>query len=419
MTKYRIRGGQRLSGDLRIQGAKNAALPILAAAILTEGKNEIHNVPHIADVLETLEILKNIGCRAELKNNTVTIDFSDELQHKIPDELAQKMRSSILFVGAMLGRMGKVEIAMPGGCKLGERAIDLHIDGLKAMGAEIVEESGKLFCSTDGLKGAHIKLHTASVGATENLILAAVKAEGQTIIENAACEPEIADLAKFLISCGAKIMGAGTGTGMIIIEGVKTLRPKMPHTVMPDRIVAGTYLLAAAMTGGSVTLHDVYPNDLMPITSVLAKMGCVIHTGRKCVTLAAPERLKAVAKIITDAHPGFPTDLQPQLTAALAIAKGTSEINERIFESRYAHCEGLNKMGANINVSACNRIFVVHGRDALQGAEVTATDLRCGAALVLAGLVAEGETVVDGAEYIQRGYVDMAGDLGSLGADVV
>jgi len=419
MTKYRIRGGheQRLSGDLRVQGAKNAALPILAAAVLTEGKNEIHNVPHITDVLETLEILKNIGCRAEFKNGIVTIDFSGTLQHQIPDALAQKMRSSILFLGAMLGRMGKIDIALPGGCKLGERAIDLHIDGLRAMGAEIIEEEGKLYCRTDGLKGAHIKLHTASVGATENLMLAAVRAEGQTIIENASCEPEVADLAKFLVSCGAKIFGVSTG--MIIIQGVKTLRSGKPHTVMPDRIVAGTYLLATAMTGGSVTLHDVYPNDLMPITSVLAKMGCVIHGGRNCVTLAAPERLKAVAKVTTDIHPGFPTDLQPQLTAALAIAKGTSEINETIFESRFSHCEALNKMGADINVSACKRIFVVHGKETLQAANVTATDLRCGAALVLAGLVAEGETVVDCAEYVQRGYVDMAGDLNSLGADVV
>jgi len=416
MTKYRIVGGNRLSGDLFVQGSKNAALPILVASILSGGKCELHNVPKIADVQETINILKAIGCQVEFDGSVLDIDATGELSHAVPDDCAQKMRSSILFAGALLARVGNAEIALPGGCEIGKRAIDLHVAGLKALGAEVREENGKLYCTTSGLKGAHIKLHTKSVGATENLLLAAVLAEGQTIIENAACEPEINDLVIFLNKMGAKITGAGVGT--LIINGVKRLRPTH-HTVIADRIVAGTYLIATAMTGGIVTLHNVNSRELGALTTILSEMGSVVHGGNNCITIAGPERLKAVAKIKTDIFPYFPTDLQPQITAALAIAKGTSEIMETIFENRFAHCLELNKMGANINISADKKVFVTHGRETLTGCEVTATDLRCGAALVLAGLVAEGETVVDGIEFVKRGYVDMAEDLRKLGGDVV
>jgi len=416
MTKYRIIGGNRLSGDLFVQGSKNAALPILVASILSASKCELHNVPKIEDVKETINILKVIGCQVEFDGSVLDIDATGELIHQVPDVCAQKMRSSILFAGALLARVGKAEIALPGGCEIGKRAIDLHVAGLKALGADVKEENGKLYCTTNGLKGTHIKLHTKSVGATENLILAAVLAEGQTIIENAACEPEVSDLIMFLNKMGAKISGAGVGT--LIINGVKKLHPAH-HSIAADRIVAGTYLIATAMTGGIVTLHNVNPRELGALTTVLSEMGSVVHGGNKCITIAGPERLKAVSKIKTDIFPHFPTDLQPQITAALAAANGTSEIIETIFENRYAHCLELNKMGANINVSADKRVFVIQGRDKLAGCEVTATDLRCGASLVLAGLVAEGETTVEGIEFVKRGYVDMAEDLRQLGANVV
>ena len=417
MRQYRIRGGKRIAGELCVGGAKNAILPILAAVCLNEGVSEIHNCPPIADTFASIEILESIGCRVKFEGTTLKVDASGALSHSIPDNIVGKMRSSILFMGAMLGRSGKVNIAMPGGCKLGARAIDMHISGLAAMGATICIEGDKLRCEAKALKGAKIRLHTASVGATENLILAAVKAKGETIIENAAREPEIVDLVKFLIDMGAEVKGAGTDK--ILINGVDRLQASKPHHIMPDRIVAGTYLVAAAMTNGCVRLHDVCPSDLAPVLAMLKEMGCTIHSGRNCITLVAPERLNALPHLVTEVHPGFPTDMQAQFVAALSVAEGTSTVTETIFESRHAHTLGLNRMGADIELSKDSRTFTIEGKNLLRGEIVTAQDLRGGAALVLAALVAEGETVVQNAHYVERGYACIEKDLCSLGADIV
>jgi len=421
MRQYRVRGGRRLSGELCVGGAKNAALPILAAMCLNESENEIHNCPPIADIFATIEILESIGCKVVFEGTTLKVDSSRALSHEIPDEIVGKMRSSILFMGAMLGRLGKVNIAMPGGCNLGERALDLHQTGLEAMGATISLKDGKYYCSAKELKGAEICLHTPSVGATENLMLAAVKAKGKTVIKNAACEPEIVNLAEFLQGMGAQINGAGTGT--ITITGVEKLNSGKsngkPFSIMPDRIVAGTYLVAAAMTKGMVTLRNVRPVDIAPITAMLVEMGCHIHFGKNCITLAAPERLKALPRLVTGVHPGFPTDMQAQFVAALSIAKGTSTVTETIFDSRHAHTSDLNNMGADIKLSTDHRIFTISGKKILHGGTVEAQDLRGGAALILAGLVAEGETVVRNACYVERGYVEIEKDLAQLGADII
>ncbi|MCL2285448.1 MAG: UDP-N-acetylglucosamine 1-carboxyvinyltransferase [Firmicutes bacterium] len=416
MRQYRIRGGNRIAGQLCVGGAKNAALPILAAVCLNESVNEIHNCPPIADTFASIEILKSIGCKIDIEGTTLKVDSSGVLSPDIPGEIVGKMRSSILFMGAMLGRCGKVNIAMPGGCKLGARAIDLHISGLAAMGAVICINGDKLRCEAKELKGAKIRLHTASVGATENLMLAAVKAKGETIIENAAREPEITDLAKFLVGMGAKVTGAGTNS--ISVVGVDKLHTGKPHCTMPDRIVAGTYLTAAAITGGCIRLHNVCPADLVPVLSVLKEMGCHIHCGKSCITLAAPKRLTAVPHLITEAHPGFPTDMQAQIVAALAIAEGTSTVMETVFESRHAHGIDLNRMGADIKISKDARTFVIKGKEFLHGETVAAQDLRGGAALILAGLAAKGETVVQNAHYVERGYAGIEKDLKSLGADI-
>ena len=417
MCKYRIRGKNRITGELSIGGAKNAVLPILAAVCLNESENEIHNCPPIADTFQSIKILESIGCKVEYDGTTLKVDSSGSLSHEVPDESVSKMRSSILFMGALLGRLGKINIAMPGGCKLGARLIDLHVDGLQKMGATICFEGDKLRCEAKYLRGAEIHLHTPSVGATENLMLAAVKAKGQTVIKNAAREPEIVDLAKFLAGMGAKIEGAGTSK--IVISGVKTLKAGKPHRIMPDRIVAGTYLVAAAMTRGCITLHDVCPADMAPVTERLKEMGCTIHCGVSCITLAAPERLKALPRLVTGVHPGFPTDMQAQFVAALTIAEGVSEVKETIFESRHAHAKSLTCMGADIQISEDFRKFVVSGKEKLYGKTVSAQDLRGGAALILAALVAEGETVVENAQHVERGYACIEKDLYSLGADIV
>ena len=417
MRQYRIRGKKRLTGALSIGGAKNAVLPILAAVCLNEGESEIHNCPSIADTFSSIEILKSIGCKVKFEGSVLKVDSSGVLSHDIPDDIVGKMRSSILFMGAMLGRAGKVNIAMPGGCNLGTRAIDLHVFGLTKMGATICISDDKLYCEAKELHGANIHLHTASVGATQNLMLAAVKAKGETVIENAACEPEIIDLANFLISMGAKVQGAGAST--VTITGVESMNAATPYRIMPDRIVAGTYLLAAAITQGVITLHDVRPADLTPILTKLEEMGCSVYIGKACVTLISPCRLNALPKLVTEVHPGFPTDMQAQFVAALSVADGTSEVSETIFESRHAHATDLNRMGANIEVSENCKTFVINGKEQLYGKTVAAQDLRGGAALILAALAAEGETIVQNAEYVERGYARIEKDLAYLGADIV
>ncbi|MDR0273320.1 MAG: UDP-N-acetylglucosamine 1-carboxyvinyltransferase [Clostridiales bacterium] len=415
MRQYRIRGGIRLCGAIEIGGAKNAVLPILSAACLNESETIIHNCPRISDAFDTVEILRSIGFGVRFVGNTLTISPCGNMKHEIPDKYAGRMRSSILFIGAMLAQTGRVNIASPGGCCIGERAIDLHIDGLKKMGAKIREEERKLFCETDGLRGARIRLKSPSVGATENLMIAATKAQGETIIENAAREPEIIDLAQFLQNMGADIRGAGSGT--IIINGVKKFFRKTMHTIIPDRIVAGTYLTAAAMTGGEIQLTNIRPKDLAPFANYFSEMNCKYRTENSTAYLRAPERLLAIPRLVTGVHPGFPTDMQAQFVAALSTATGHSEVTEKIFDKRFSHAQELRHMKANIRLTADNRTFIIEGTK-LRGAVVTARDLRCGASLVLAAMAAEGESIVQNAEFIERGYAQIEKDLSALGADI-
>ena len=418
MSQYRIRGnGAPIEGELAVGGAKNAVLPILAAMCLNEGESVIHNCPRIADTFVSMDILRCMGYNPQLSGNTLKASTFEGFECDIPDECVNKMRSSILFVGAMLAKCGSINIALPGGCELGNRAIDLHITGLQAMGANIHMDGGRLHCTTDGMKGAYIPLHIASVGATENLMIAAATAKGETTIDNAAREPEIIDLARFLTAMGAKISGAGTGK--IVITGVKQLRQTKPYNIMPDRIVAGTYLVAAAMTGGELTLTNINVADMLPIITQLTKMGCHIRTKDDTIGLSAPRRLKSLPRLTTKVHPGFPTDMQAQFVAALAIAQGSSTVRETIFDKRHQHAHELNRMGAKISLSADNTTFDIKGVERLHGAVVQAKDLRGGAALILAGLAAEGETIVQNAHYVQRGYEHIEKDLRKLGADII
>ncbi|MCL2362279.1 MAG: UDP-N-acetylglucosamine 1-carboxyvinyltransferase [Defluviitaleaceae bacterium] len=419
MGQYRIRQS-RVTGQLSVGGAKNAVLPILAAVCLNNGKSEILNCPRIADTFLSIDILRHIGCKVEFTDNNLYVDATGINEINIPEKWVGKMRSSILFMGAMLSRFGQVSIANPGGCDIGSRSIGYHIDGLRAMGAEIIPENGILYC-TGQLKGADIHLETASVGATENLMLAAVLAKGQTTISNAAAEPEVIDLARFLKGMGADIRGAGTNK--ITIDGVHRLAPAS-HKVIPDRIVAGTYLVAAAITGGTITVKDVYPWDLSVVTTKLAEMGCKITHGTDYISLKGPKRLKALPYIETAEHPGFPTDMQAQFVAALALAEGHSTVKERIFDNRNAHAAALKLMGGDVNTQQLGigtkeiTIFEIEGRRTLQGTAVEAKDLRGGAALILAGLAAEGETIVKGADYVERGYESIEKALSEVGADI-
>lgn len=419
MRQYRIRGGNRIAGELCVGGSKNAVLPILAALCLNESETVIHNCPRIADTFVSIEILEYIGCEVEFKGNTLKVRPYNGTISEIPDECVKKMRSSILFMSALLARSGKVKLTLPGGCAIGDRAIDLHISGLRAMGAVVREEENMLLCETQGLKGAVIHLRTPSVGATENLMIAAATAKGETILKNAAKEPEIIDLAKFLTGLGAEIYGAGTGT--IVIQGVKKLGhigESAGHAIMPDRIVAGTYLTAAAMTGGEVLLSKACPQDLTAVTDSLTEMGCRVLTTTNTIALRAPKRLSAIPELVTKEYPGFPTDMQAQFVAALTLADGSSKVKENIFESRYRHAIDLNLMGADITMSADNQTFEIKGCEKLTGTTVAAFDLRGGAALVLAGLAAEGETIVKDAQYVERGYEHIEKDLVQLGGDI-
>ena len=422
MGEYRIQGGNRLKGEVRIGGSKNAVLPIFAAMVLNSSENILHNCPLIQDTFISIEILKHIGCTVTVEkgrngdrfSNTVIVDSSKARNWNVPEEFTNQMRSSVLFMGSLLGRFGKADINFPGGCKLGNRPIDMHIKSLKKMGAAI-RTGDMLCCRTIQLQGTQIHLDFPSVGATENIMLAAVLAAGETSILNAAREPEIVDLEHFLNGMGAKVKGAGTGT--IVIEGVEALH-SVEHSVMPDRIVAGTYLTAAAVTGGEVSLIDIWPKDIIPVTAKLTEMGCKISETGNTVTLKAPPRLQYVSKLETSPHPGFPTDLQAPFVTALALADGTSIVAENIFSCRSGHIPELQRMGADIMVMQDGRNFVVRGVERLKGISVEATDLRCGAALILAGLAAEGETIVTKSHHVERGYQQIELDFKDLGADI-
>ncbi len=414
MNRYVINGGRRLFGQTKIQGSKNSVLPILAATILAKGQSVIKNCPDISDVNATINILRHLGCSVKREGHDVTVDSSDITKYDIPDNLMREMRSSVMFLGAIIGRTGKASLSTPGGCEIGLRPIDLHLDAISRFGVDIRDEFAKLeFTVKDELKGANIALSFPSVGATENIILTACLAKGTTVITNAAREPEISDLADFLNSCGAKI--SGTGEGTVIIEGVKSLHPA-EYKIIPDRITAATYMAAAAMTHGKLLLTNIIPAHIAPVIPVFEQAGCDISVTSSTLTLTAPPKLNSIKTVRTMPYPGFPTDMQAPVMAMAALCSGTSVFIETIFESRYKHASELLRFGAKIRVDG--RMAVVEGVERLTGAAVIASDLRGGAALVLAGLAAHGKTEVDGVKHIERGYEDMCGILTRLGCDI-
>lgn len=403
-----------MSGSISVQGAKNSALPILAATLLCGDRCVLHNCPRLSDVETSAKILRYLGCSVQRDETTLTVDTQPLSRYDIPDELMREMRSSIVFLGAIISSAGKAQMSFPGGCELGPRPIDLHLKALRLMGLEITEHHGILDCEApDGLHGAKIALSFPSVGATENIMLAAVRAKGTTIITNAAREPEISDLADFLNACGAKISGAGEGT--IFIDGTERLHGAQ-HAIIPDRIVAATYMAAAAVTGGELTLEHVVPAHLSSIIPVFEEAGCCIRNNGNTLMIAAPVRLNAVKFIRTMPYPGFPTDAQAPIMAMTAVSNGTSVFVENIFESRYKHVGELVRLGANINVEG--RVAVVEGVKRLYGAAVEALDLRGSAALVVAALAAEGTTELKGVNFLERGYEDMELCLSGVGASI-
>jgi len=414
LSKILVNGGKKLSGTVKIHGAKNAVLPILAATVMADGVHTIYNCPNLSDVSVTCEILQELGAKVKREGDALIVDTTGSMGSFIPESLMRKLRSSVIFLGAVLARKKEAKISAPGGCELGPRPIDLHIKALRELGADIKEEHGYLICRADNLCGKHIHLDIPSVGATENIMLSACEASGVTVIKNAACEPEIEDLANFLNSMGAKISGAGTST--ITIEGKRKLTPS-EYKVMPDRIVAATYLCAAAATGGEVAVSNVCPEHLSAVLAVLSDCGCKIIKGEDKVLLKAPVTIKSPAAIKTMPYPGFPTDAQSLFLALLSKSDGTTIITETIFESRFKAAAELSRMGAKISVSG--RVAVVKGAKKLSGACVSAQDLRGGAALVIAALSADGKTTINSPEFIYRGYENFEENLRSLGADIV
>lgn len=413
MSCYHIRGGRPLEGRLTVQGAKNSALPILAATLLAPGESVIENCPHLSDVDAALAILKGLGCRVWRRGDTVGVDASVLAGAEISRELMEEMRSSVVFLGAMLARMGRAALTYPGGCELGPRPIDLHLAALRTLGADIREENGLLRCTGRHMAGGEISLTIPSVGATENAMLAACGAEGDTVICNAAREPEIADLQEFLCAMGAQVRGAG---GSVITVSPGRALHGCAHRVIPDRIVTATYLCAAAAAGGDITLRNTEHRQLAAVTTALRQSGCRVDCGADYIRLTRTEPLRAVPPVQTTPYPGFPTDCQAIFMAALLQSRGTTVFVENIFQSRYRHVPELIRMGADIRTEG--RVAVVCGVERLHGAEVVATDLRGGAALVTAGLAAEGITTVQGVGHIHRGYEELPAHLRALGAHI-
>lgn len=415
MLSYVIEGNNKLEGTIKASGSKNAALPIIATAILNSEKNVFYNIPNIEDTKITLQILRILGCKVTAKSGKITI-LSREMHSKtIPKELMHKLRSTVILAGAILGRFGEATFSYPGGCNIGKRPIDLHLSSFEKMGVTIEEKDGYIHCKAkDGLKGAKIKLDFPSVGATENIILASVYCKGMTHIINAAKEPEIRDLARCLNQMGAKVYGAGTSR--ITICGVKKLH-KTDYKIMTDRIETGTLLCAAAITHGRIKVENAQPENLLNVLYKLKEMGCTIFINRDDITLKAPKELKSV-EIETTPYPGFPTDMQPILGAVLTQANGTSIIKENIFENRFKYIYDLEKMGAKIQHIEKDNEIIINGRNELKGDIVSSADLRGGAALVLAGLCAKGKTKVENIEYILRGYENLDQKLRKLGANI-
>ncbi|MEY2353143.1 UDP-N-acetylglucosamine 1-carboxyvinyltransferase [Lysinibacillus capsici] len=416
MDKIIVTGGQKLQGKVRVEGAKNAVLPILAAALLaSKGENVIKEVPNLADVFTINEVLKSLNAAVTYipEDNAVYIDATKELSSEAQFEFVSKMRASILVMGSLLARNGYARVALPGGCAIGSRPIELHLKGFEAMGAKISFGHGYVEAKTEGrLKGANVYLDFPSVGATENIVTAASLAEGTTVIENAAKEPEIVDLANFINSMGGRVIGAGTNT--IRIEGVDTLYG-VEHHIIPDRIEAGTFMVAAAITRGDVVIENAVPEHMTALIAKMREMGVEITELDEGIRVRVPKTLKAV-DIKTMPHPGFPTDMQSQMMALMLTAEGTSIITETVFENRFMHVEEFRRMNAGAKIEG--RSVFIEGPVDLQGAEVMATDLRAAAALILAGLVSEGMTRVTKLHHLDRGYVDFHGKLASLGANI-
>ena len=412
MDRLLVTGGARLTGSVRIAGAKNSALKLIAASLLAPGRSVIRNVPTIADCRTMVEVLEGLGVGATWEDGAVALDATDITSLETSYELVSRMRASILVLGPLLARYGRARVAMPGGCNIGTRSIDLHVRGLEAMGARFRSEHGFLDAETDGLRGAVISLDFPSVGATENVLMAAVLAKGSTVIENAAREPELVDLAAMLTAMGARIEGAGTPT--VEIEGVDMLRP-VEHTVIADRIEAGTFAIAACATGGDVLLEGARADHLDLVLAKLGDAGAEIRATDGGLRIGMAARPAAV-DLVTLPYPGFPTDLQPQMTALLACAGGTSILTENVFESRFMFVDELNRMGADIRTEGHHA--VVRGVERLSAAPVRALDIRAGAAMVIAGLAADGVTTVTDMHHVDRGYEDFEGKLTALGAEV-
>ena len=414
MEKIIVRGGNRLEGTVRVEGAKNAVLPVLAATLLaSEGKSVLKDVPELSDVYTINEVIRNLNTEVTFSNNTVTVDASKPLFDEAPFEYVRKMRASVLVMGSLLARNGKARVALPGGCAIGSRPIDQHLEGFEAMGAKVKVGNGFIEAEVDGrLKGAKIYLDFPSVGATENIMMAAALADGVTILENCAEEPEIVDLANYLNKMGARVKGAGTAT--IRIEGVDKLYGA-EHNIIPDRIEAGTFMVAAAITGGNVLVQGAVLEHLSSLVAKMEEMGIIVQEEKDGLRVIGPDIMKAV-DIKTMPHPGFPTDMQSQMMALLLRAKGTSMITETVFENRFMHVEEFRRMNADIKIDG--RSVIISGDANLQGAEVSATDLRAAAALILSGLVAEGVTRVTELKHLDRGYVNFHGKLAALGADI-
>ena len=414
MDKLQIQGGARLDGEVRISGAKNAALPILAAALLPEEPVRIGNVPHLHDVTTMIALLGRLGAGVTLDDGMhVEVDPTTTNQFVAPYDLVKTMRASILVLGPLVARHGHADVSLPGGCAIGARPVNLHVEGLRALGAEIEIEGGYIRARADRLKGARIVLDTVTVTGTENLMMAACLAQGRTVIENAAREPEVVDLAHFLSAMGARISGAGTDT--LVIDGVERLHG-CAYDVLPDRIEAGTYLVAGAITGGRVRARNARPEHLDAVLSKLRDAGATVTVGEDWIEVDMGGRRPVAVDIRTAPHPGFPTDMQAQFAALNAVAEGVSTVVETIFENRYMHMLELRRLGADIRIEG--HTAVIHGAERLSGAPVMATDLRASASLVLAGLVARGTTEVQRIYHIDRGYECIEEKLGQLGANI-
>ena len=413
MSKFVVRGENKLSGCAEIQGAKNSALPLLAATVLCEGESVLYNCPDLSDIDAAFGILRFLGCEVRRERGAVIVNSDGVNRGDIPDSLMREMRGSVMFLGAVVSRFGRAVITFPGGCELGPRPIDLHLKALRNMGVHITERGGTLECIADSIKGVKHSLSFPSVGATVNVILAAVRAEGTTTLINAAREPEIVDLCEFLNKAGARIYGAGEG--VIVIDGVPRLSG-VEHTVIPDRIVAATLMSAAAATGSEIELDGVIQSHLGAVIPVFEECGCDIQSECGTMIFKAPEKLRSFPLVRTMPYPGFPTDAQAPVMAAAALSSGTCVFVENIFENRFKHVGELIRLGADIRVE--NTVAVVNGVKKLYAAPVEAMDLRGAAALVVAALAAQGESEINGVEYLERGYENFEILLGSLGADI-